>query len=274
MPDLSGIRRWAGAAALTITVVALCVAAGLWQWERAEDRNAAIAVVRENYTAEPVPLDRVLGSGAVVAEDLVWRPVTVRGRYLPESTVLLRNRPVGSNPGFHVLTPFAVGQGAHAGTVLVVDRGWVPTGADSSTTDVSPPVPAGEVELVVRLRADEAPSGRPAPEGQVQAISVADVRAAAPVPWPAGEAVAGYGALVSEDGERPAGLGRLAEPSTDPGSHLSYALQWFVFAVGAVIAAVVLARRERLPDDQPAVRRRRTSAEDEEDALLDAQEGR
>ena len=115
----------------------------------------------------------------------------------------------------------------------------------------------------------------------MQAISVAQVLAAGgtdgrPDPTPAFRA---YGALVDEDPapERP--LGALPRPSTDPGSHLSYALQWWTFALGSLVGFSILARRELVapaepaPDDVPVPPRRRRgpSAEDVEDALIDAQ---
>ncbi|HMO11140.1 MAG TPA: SURF1 family cytochrome oxidase biogenesis protein, partial [Actinotalea sp.] len=84
-------------------------------------------------------------------------------RYLPGSTVLLRNRPVDGRRGFHVLEAFEVGTGPLAGRVVVVDRGWLDGGADAATVPAVPRAPAGEVELTGRLRAAERPAtGAPA----------------------------------------------------------------------------------------------------------------
>lgn len=291
--------------AVRVLLVALlvsvgCVGAGLWQWSRHEVRGAAIALVERNHGAEPVDVGELLAPGRPLAADDVWRPVTVRGTYLP-SAVLLRNRPVEGRPGFHVLAPLLVTEGPLRGGVLVVDRGWVPLGEDGGTVD-APSLPAGEVDVVVHLRSAEAPSPRDAPAGQVQAIAPDQVRAAATAAgdvgegWPADATLAAYGALVSEDGARPAGLGALPEPSRDPGSHLSYAFQWWVFALGALGTGVVLVvrgvreRAAEAADDgtaasaagtgpapgggdapRPGRARRRPTAEEEEDALLDAQ---
>lgn len=300
--------------ALALVVSALCVAAGAWQWSRHEHRAAAIALVQANYDAPVVPLDRVVSApGGRVSDGDVWRPVNVVGTYLPVD-LLLRNRPVDGVPGLHVLTPFRVEAGAAAGSVLVVDRGWVPAGAFADRSDGAGPVvpapPEGPVEIVVRLRSDEPPASRTAPPGQVQAISSAGIRAAAAelgTDWDPAVTVRGHGALVTEDGSRPTGLGALPTPTTDPGSHLSYAFQWWVFAVGALVACVVVIVRERRSEadgrqpggpatvDRPRTtgvspvgdgpsgaargqegpaRRRRRTAEEEEDALLDAQEHR
>jgi len=272
-PDRSAVKRAAGLVATAVGLAVVCTFLGLWQWHRHESRSAAIAVVEANYAADPVPIGDVLASPAdTLRQDEVWRPVRVTGRYDRDAGVLLRNRPVNSQPSFHVLVPFVVEGPGGPAAVLVVDRGWMPTDAD---LDVEPP--AGEVELVVRLRADEPASGRDAPAGQVQAISVDQVLAAGGADGDL-PGYAAYGALVTEEPAARTPLGPLPEPSTDPGSHLSYALQWWTFALGALVGFSVMARRELLAppdgeDDSARVpRRRRTpSAEDVEDALIDAQ---
>jgi cytochrome oxidase assembly protein ShyY1 len=172
--------------------------------------------------------------------------------------------------GYHVLAPFLIDSGALSGTVLLVDRGFLPAaGAATAVPDVPAP-PQGTVELVARLRVSERPTDRDAPTGQVQAIETSAARAAAPTRW-SQPALTGYGQAVTEDGTAPTGLAPLALPSTDPGPHLSYAFQWWVFATGALVGAVVLLRREGAsPPPRPV--RRRPTAEQEEDAILDAQE--
>ncbi|WP_255491842.1 MULTISPECIES: SURF1 family protein [unclassified Actinotalea] len=296
------MRQVARTLLVALVVAVGCTGAGLWQWGRHEDRSAAIALVQANYDAAPVPLADLLGPGEQLDPADVWRPVRVRGTYLP-APVLLRNRPVDGQAGFHVLVPLVLQDDVLAGSVLVVDRGWVPLGDDSTTAEV-PALPGGPVDVVVRLRPGERASARDAPAGQVQAINADQVRDAAlgtlsgtgradAGDWPADATLRAYGAVASEDGARPEGLGALPAPSTDPGSHLSYAFQWWVFALGALGTGVVLAVRvvrEGDPDDvdQPDAetpggtrpagtsgqgsRRRRPTAEEEEDALLDAQD--
>lgn len=293
------LRRWAGTMAVALLLAAGCASAGVWQWSRHVARSAAVSLIQTNYQADVVPLDQLLGpDDAALPPDAVWRPVAVQGHYLTGDPVLLRNRPVDGQPGFHVLEPFAVTEGTLAGSTLVVDRGWVATGADSSAAGTVPEPPTGAVQLVVRLRADEPASRRQAPPEQVQAISVQQVEAAsADGPWP--DLLPAYGMAVSEGGTAPADLGRLPTPSTDLGPHLSYAFQWWLFGVGAVVGGIVLLVREGRddapdgatePDDatEPAAaarpdhprrapassRRRRPTAEQEEDAIIDAQLGR
>jgi cytochrome oxidase assembly protein ShyY1 len=261
-------------------------------------RDAAIRLVETNYDSTPVPLADLLPStDAALDPDDVWRQVTVQGRYDTDATVLLRNRPVDSQPGFHVLVPLVLtSAGSDADpVVLVVDRGWVAWDEDASGEVDVPAPPAGEVAVTVRMRQDEPASDRSAPAGQVQAIHVAQVLAAGDLDATSYRA---YGAVVSEQPAAGPALGRLPAPSTDPGSHLSYAFQWWTFALGALIGFTWMARRElrdgralaeaaalaaeqgaaqpgadAAPPTAPAARRqrRRPSDEETEDALIDAQ---
>jgi cytochrome oxidase assembly protein ShyY1 len=287
------VRQWVTLALGVVLVAALCVLAGIWQWNRYESRTAQIEIVEANYDAPPVPLTDVLdGPGAVLDPQDVWQRVTLTGSYVEDATVLLRNRPAGGKAGFHVLVPF-VTEPADGGepVVLVVDRGFVPLGADASAPDTVPAPPAGPVEVTVSLRADEPASGREAPAGQVQAINTAQVLAEGPDggAWADGSTVGAYGSLRAEDPAPATRLGSLPVPDTDPGSHLSYTFQWFVFAAGAIGGFLVLIRREkretvtagdllgeqrasgRAPGESAPRRKRGPTAEEEEDALIDAQ---
>lgn len=312
------LRRAAGILLVAALAAALCVVAGLWQWQRHAERVAASAQLEAHYDAVPSALADVLAADGSLPDDAPWTPVAVRGRYLDTEPVVLRNRPVDGRPAVRLLHPFVVGEGPHAGAVLVLDRGWVPT-ADGET-ERRPPAPAGEVDVVARLRPAEA-GEEPVGPRQVRTVEAGAVLAAGlgdtldPLD-DAGLADGGqtrllpaYGLLVSEDGAPPAGTAPLPRPEVGLGSHLSYAFQWWVFALGALVGAVVLIVRDRravngadgagaTPGDpqetrepQPREprrpgaephgrsrasrplpsRRRRPTAEEEEDALLDAQ---
>lgn len=273
-------RRAALLVLVALAVAVTCTFLGRWQWHRHVTRDALIATVEANWAAPPVPLASLVPSAddePAPADE--WRSVAVTGEYLPGATVLLRNRPVDGTPAYHVLVPFRVS----AGTVLVVDRGWVPLGDDGQTVADVPAPPAGTVELVGRLRVPEPPSDRSAPAGQVQTIDVAQVLAAGGLD--AGTpAYRWYAGAVSEAPAPATPLGTLPRPSTDPGPHLSYAFQWWVFGLGGLLAFSWMARRE-LADDAaarsavpappapaaPRPRRRSGRDEEAEDALIDAQ---
>lgn len=261
-------RRWVGVAAIAVVVAVVCVLLGIWQWNRHEDRAAANDLVNTNYDLPPAPLADV-ADGAVPA-DAVWRSVELEGSYVGEQ-VTVRNRPVDGNAAARVLAVLRT-EDDDGARLVVVDRGWLPLGDDAP---VPPAYPDGEVTVVGRVREAEAPDARTAPAGQVYRIEPETVAAATGADG--GDLLDGYVLATTEDGAAPAGLEPFPRPETTPGSHLSYAFQWWVFAAGALVGFVVLARREAaegaVPKDAPRAPRpprRRTDA-DEEDALIAAQ---
>nr|WP_246256690.1 SURF1 family protein [Isoptericola halotolerans] len=270
----------------------MCVLAAFWQWHRYTDRVEQIALVEANYTAEPVPLAGVVGSpGATLAAEDEWRPVVVVGEYVPSGTVLLRNRPVNGTPGFHLIVPLRTVLDGQS-VVFLVDRGFVPLGADAGQPASVPAPPVGEIAVTVTLRPDEPAADRGAEAGTVSRINNDQVLAAAVdggASVVADDATVGaYGQMRSEDPAAAEALVPAPRPDTDPGSHLSYAFQWGIFALGAVGGFVLLWRRETRvasvtageliaadePDGASRPRRERRASrrtdEEHEDALVDA----
>ncbi len=270
------MRRAVALVLVGVVIAVTCTFLGRWQWHRHVARSAAVALVDRNYDAEPVALGDLLARpDQPLDPSYQWRPVTVRGRYAAASTVLLRNRPVDGSPAYHVLVPLVVAGTAGRPTVLVVDRGWVPVGPDGRTPARIADPPSGQVTVTARLRLPEAPSGRPAPAGQVQALSPDDVLAAAGLD--AGTYRA-YATLVAEQPPADQRLGALPAPDRDLGPHLSYAFQWWTFALGGLLGFGWLARREIVdpagPGPSPGrpsarTRGRGLSDEEVEDAIVD-----
>ena len=57
-----------------------------------------------------------------------WQPVSMRGVWLADRTILIDNRVHGGRPGYHVMTPLRLDDGE----VVLVRRGWVAVGPDRS----------------------------------------------------------------------------------------------------------------------------------------------
>ena len=264
-------RRWFGYLMVAIVFAIACVLLSKWQFARRDEAVAEVNRITANYDATPVPLGSVLPSLSAFDETDKWLPVTATGSYLVDEQLLVRNRPHDGSPGFEVLTPLLLGDGS----VFVVDRGWIAPGSDD-TPDAVPAPPAGQVTVVARLKAGE-PSlaGRTAPAGQIPTIELSRVAALVEKPTYTGA----YGLLVEGD---PAALATEAKPELDEGPHLSYAVQWIVFALlGFGGLAYALRQEYRLLNaDDPAereraaIRRAKSAAKrtdsDIEDELLDA----
>ena len=288
--------RWVGIAALVLAVSVACVFLGRWQLSRYEAKADQAELVTSNYDAPPVAAIELLPTPqSALAHRDTWRSVELHGEYLTPA-LLLPQRPIEGSAADHVIGLFAAD--TTAGTWLfVVDRGWYPTDSFTDHTTQTE-LPEGEVSLTVRLRGAEPASDRDLGPGRLHALNPEQVLAELTALDEAGtdlaeaEVVTGaYGTLATEvpsTAEPPAPLPR---PSTDLGNHLSYAFQWWVFAAGAWVGFVVLARREAAglgaavadtaaggsttgtgPAPATRPRRRRSFADEaEEDALIDAQ---
>ena len=254
--------RWIGLIAAMIVVSVVCVFLGRWQWHRHEDRSAFAAQISAAYEAPVAPLGDVL-DGPRVGADQSWRRVDLGGEYLEEQ-VVLRARPVDGTAAVHVLSLFEATSSAGEPVgplLLVVDRGWLPAAIGDEVARgerALPEPPAGPVDLTARLRLAEEPGDRPPSPGAtlriepgqvIEAAGLAEqVRAAAE----AGDLTVldGYAQAAAEatpagEVERgPEDPEPYARPSTQLGNNLSYAFQWWFFAIGAQVAWLLLARRE------------------------------
>lgn len=243
---LSAVQWLAIALGVAIAVM-LCITAGRWQFGRYEVRDAAIHTIKANYQSQPRALaDLVPSTDAAVTDDVVWKRAQVTGHYAPTYTALLRNRPINSTPSVHVLVPFVTQEG----TTLLINRGWVPFDTDVNRPSTLPNPPAGTVDVVVHLRKTEPQTDRQAPVGQVQAINV-DAAIKTGLAYGEGDATdlpnvytQVYGSLDTESVASADAIQPLPRPSTDPKNHLSYAFQWWVFAIGAAAGFVVLIIKE------------------------------
>lgn len=286
---LPAVARWAMYVGVAILFAIACGVLSNWQFSRSAERSEQLRLVDENYGADPVALGDLLAPDADLAPGDEWRPVRLSGQYLADEELLVRNRAHGGSAAYEVLVPFRDADGR----VLLVDRGWLPPGERQPAPDAIPAPPTGTVEVVVRLRPSEPvpASGRTAEDGQVPTINLGLVsEQTGPVEQGA------YGLLVSEDPAPATAPLPIDPPSNDPGPHLSYAIQWILFAVmGFAFLVYVIVnerriRREEIEEarergEQPPEptrekldplaahrtrKRPRDRDADDEDALLDA----
>lgn len=213
-----------------------------WQFGRNAQREAQNASVQASLAAEPKPLAQVLPGTAAPTQASEWDRVRITGSYLPNAEVIARLRTVLGEPAFEVLAPFRTS----GGQVIVVDRGYLRPNDKTQVPD-HPAPPAGQQELVARVRADEMdPKHRDAfadasTAGRIHSYSinsqvVGSARDLAIRP--------GYFQL---DPNQPGGLGTLPLPSLSAGPFFSYALQWIAFGTMAILGWLYFTVRELRP---------------------------
>ncbi|MCW5632698.1 MAG: SURF1 family protein [Rubrivivax sp.] len=220
-----------------LAVIALTARLGLWQLDRAAQKVALHELRLQRLRAPPLTLAELPGT-AEAARAAEQRLAAVTGRWLPEHTVYLDNRPLGGpggRVGFLVLTPLALDDGR----VLLVLRGWWPRRADDRTRVDAPPPPGGAVSVAGRVALAPARLFELAAEGAGPIRQNLDLDAFARetrlplLPW----------LLVQrDDPAAPTNDGLLRgqgpEPAPDVHKHYGYAVQWF--AMCALVAALLL----------------------------------
>lgn len=241
-------RRWAVRIVGGMVLAAAFVALGMWQLDRNEQRQARNAVIEENLARDPLPVGEVLSVDGLAGPSDRWTPVRVSGTYDTANELVIRLRPLDGQRGVHVLTPLVTDDGA----AVLVDRGFVPS-AGAEVPEV-PAAASGEVEVTGRVRPSEVgrgTGGDPA-SGAIRYVDVAALAEELPYPL--------YGGWVELTEQRPpaaAALEPLPPPEIDAGPHLSYAIQWFAFAVIGIGGFVMLVRTEarlQREDEQRAAR--------------------
>jgi len=256
---------WVKWAVLVISFTTACWFLSQWQFDRQEEVVGKNQLIEANYNAEPNALEEILTPDQNWDSSLEFRSATVTGRYIPEASYIVRNRPLNAYPGFLQLIAFETSQGS----VIWIERGWLPTGSTADTPDLIPDVNNDERSLEIRLRPAEPDLDRTAPEGQLSSIYLDEASLKLNK---ANVYTQAYGRLKFETPEAPRGQA-IPKPILSEGNHLSYALQWILFglmAIGAVFWTLSQERRRKagLPPRRLRILNRDKDAE-VEDKLLD-----
>ncbi|KUH37176.1 MULTISPECIES: SURF1 family protein [Streptomyces] len=236
-------RQWVILTLVVLVLIPVMVELGFWQFHRHERRVAQNALIADNLTAAPVPVTELTSPGHTVPRSDLWRRATATGTFDTAREVVVRRRTnADDRVGMHVLTPLVLTDGR----VVLVNRGWVPAAPDQKSYPDVPPAPKGQVTVVGRLMADQTTDSsgikdlRGLPPRQVMLINSEQQAERL-----GREVLGGYLELTE-----PAPPGGSPEPIPDPdhesiGSHMAYAVQWWLFAAGVPVGWVVLVRRER-----------------------------
>ena len=224
------------------TVVALvCARLGLWQMDRLQQRRAANMAALAARSAPRVRLD----TATPITTQLDGREVSATGRYELEHDVVLRGRVYGGSPGVEVVTPLVLEGGR---TAVLVNRGFLPA-PDAVTVQTDSVREFGRVRVNGTALLLPSRGGAPLERGGHTTWARLDREALSTrMPY----RIAPVYIRQSPDSALPRFPRRLEPPPIDDGPHLSYAIQWFAFAVMAVVFGVVILKSKGVSGKEKA----------------------
>jgi surfeit locus 1 family protein len=226
------------AAIFAIVTAAFFARLGVWQLHRLSERRTRNSALEMRLRTPAVPLSRLPADSAGAH----WRRAVVRGRYEFDHQIVLSGRTHDGSPGVWILTPLHPDSG---GPAILVNRGWVYS-PDAATVDLGkwdePPraTVSGYVEDFVR--GGPGISRLPSHPNAWTRLDARELSSAFPFP------IAPYYLVALDtlaETRRMNGVAsntpvRLDLPVMDDGPHLNYAIQWFTFAVVALVGVGTL----------------------------------
>jgi surfeit locus 1 family protein len=226
---------------IPLACAAVFVRLGAWQLERGRARAAINAGLAARLGEAPVAFEALPADTSAQR----WQRVSMRGRWRYDLEQVQAARTNAGSPGVHLLTPFERlgADGAPlSDTLVVVTRGWVYS-PDAASAELGRwRERQGETVDLDGYALPLPATGLPAPTDTAlplrtvhrQALEARMGRPVAPV----------LVVMTSDSTARADSVPRrLAMPVIDPGPHRSYAIQWFAFALIAVVGGIALARR-------------------------------
>lgn len=216
--------------ALAVFLAGVFVCLGLWQMRSYEESTRDVSAERAAEQAVPL-IDQVAADGA--STDIYGKPVTVTGTYDPTHQVL-----VGTEHPLRVATALELPDGRYVAVV----RG---TTDDESVSEA----PTGEQSFeAIFLASDKAAEDPAAADADLATLRIQTLAQEWPSPL-----LGGYVTLSAEDSAAQGlGAAELELPEAEgSATHRGYALQWWVFAAGALAFGFYGVRGIKDDDDTP-----------------------
>ena len=199
-----------------------------------QHRRAALSAAPFELTGASLPLPPL---------ELRDRQAVASGDFDYPRQVSVRNQNLDGQPGHHLITPLLI---AGSNKAVLVNRGWIPVDeADPATWHTLDERSIGPQSGILKptvLRPDGAISA--IPQDAVTGWYRLDIDAIAQtLPYDLMPVVL---QLLPADSHGPSSLPRRIQSDVtfSEGNHLSYALQWFGFAITAAVVFVAVARRQ------------------------------
>lgn len=211
----------------TMVIFPVLVALGLWQLQRAEEKQQMLEHFASQQSRPPVDLQRYTH----IHQLQPYQKVRVQGQFLADQQLLLDNRTYHGRAGYQVITPMRLNDRR----IVLINRGWIPQTAQRSELPRIA-TPGGEISLTGQVKLDT---------GGGFSLGESGIKGTA---WPRRiqrlemnelQELLGQNLLpllVLEDPSGPAGYVRdWYIRKITPEKSTSYAMQWFALALALMI---------------------------------------
>ena len=222
---------------IALILVALCIWAAQWQFQRGIDRQDRNDTIESQLTLPTLGITEIPSKDSSQMEEFEWRTVNASGSFTSDEQILLKNRYFEGVYGYEVLTRFKLSDGRF----IWIDRGWVKAGKDAQTAPTVTEVPDEPVSILGRVRLD-----RSLPVGAFFALPNSGAGMISKLNAQTGFESEGFyldlisGSANSLTPEAPAQV-----PELSDGPHLAYSFQWVFFA-GLFVYGRILIRRGQI----------------------------
>lgn len=221
--------------------IPLLVYLGLWQVDRAAQKSRLAKEQVERAQMPPFELD----GNSLITPDMSFRKVKVRGQLEAKGRIFIENRKHGDQTGFHVVTPLRLEQSQ---VRILVNQGWIPATKDQSIPALE--TTSDRVEVIGWLEKPSPPAlsmhikaeklGNRWPYLTIELFS-------SRVPYE----VFPYVILQDSDGGQ-GFIRNWTRPAPLPEMHIGYAIQWFAFAIIALVFYIRLSLADPHPETPDA----------------------
>lgn len=225
-----------------LLAVAAMITAGFWQLHRLTERREQNSTVTNRSELPVVEIQTLVGidDDYDIGDDIEFRSVQALGIYQVEDQVLIRNRTYQGAAGYWILTPLRL----QTGEFVAVNRGWIPhaAGIGAAPAEFAPAI--GEVQVVGLVRTTVTAEGLQQSDpssGVLSEMARPDLaRLSQQLDTPLLPVYVQLQAQTPPPGDLPVPV---PPPDLGEGSHLAYAVQWFIFATIALVGYPLILRR-------------------------------
>ena len=238
-------KKWIIPTILVVLGMVLLVRLGFWQLDRLQQKRDFNVMMAERWRFEPLDLNaQPLPADPAGFKELEYRRVAAQGQWDYDHQILLSNQTFQGTAGYVVVTPLVLG----ANRAVLVARGWLPAdqAAPAQVAQFNEQAGLGTAAPIIGL----ARKSQGLPGGGVSTPVATPQREWYRIDIPAIQGQIPYQLEPAISSRCPKQVAPLRLPTDteraialDEGNHLSYAIQWFTFALVLGFGYIMLVRQ-------------------------------